>query len=99
MLPQTMVMASLNLAPIQCATIGHPLTSGLETIDYYISRELMEIKEAQNHYSEKLFLLPNIGMYLEEDVIFDRNRTREYFYLKTDDIVYLSALEEERETI
>lgn len=91
MLPQTLVMGSLRLAPIQCATIGHPLTSGLETIDYYISRELMEMKEAQNHYSEKLFLLPNIGMCLEKEVICEGNKIREDFYLNSDNIVYLCS--------
>lgn len=91
MLPQTIVMGSLKLAPIQCSTIGHPLTSGLETIDYYISRELMEIYEAQNHYSEKLFCLPNIGMYLEKESFFTVNKCRSDFNLGEYDVIYLCS--------
>ncbi|PHV62811.1 tetratricopeptide repeat protein [Cyanobacterium aponinum UTEX 3221] len=91
MLPQTIVMASLKLAPIQCSTIGHPLTSGLETIDYYISRELMEISDAQNHYSEQLFCLPNIGMYLEEESFFTVNKCRSDFNLCESYMLYLCS--------
>lgn len=91
MLPQTIIMGSLKLAPIQCSTIGHPLTSGLSSIDYYISRELMEIKEAQNHYSEQLFLLPNIGMCLKKETVSKGSKTRDFFNLNNDDIVYLSS--------
>jgi predicted O-linked N-acetylglucosamine transferase (SPINDLY family) len=39
---QTMQMASLQLAPIQCTAWGHPVTTGLSTIDYFLSSELME---------------------------------------------------------
>ena len=48
-----------RLAPIQINTWGHSVTSGVDTIDYYISSELYEledVKEAQQHYSEKLIL-------------------------------------------
>ena len=43
-------LASLRLAPIQCASWGHPDTSGLPTIDYYLSSDLMEPPEANDHY-------------------------------------------------
>ena len=55
------VMASLRLAPTQCAAWGHPVTSGHATIDYYFSSEWMEPPEAQIHYSEKLVTLPGLG--------------------------------------
>lgn len=58
----TMAMAGLHLAPIQCTAWGHPVTTGLSTIDYFISSELMEGNNAQNHYSETLIQLPNIGV-------------------------------------
>ena len=35
-------LAALRLAPVQCTTWGHPDTSGLPTIDYYLSSEAME---------------------------------------------------------
>ncbi|MCX8079400.1 MAG: tetratricopeptide repeat protein [Geminocystis sp.] len=91
MLPQTIVMGSMRLAPIQCATIGHPLTTGLENIDYYISRELMEAENAQYHYSEKLILLPNIGMVLEKPNIPNFSKSRKDFNLEEDRVVYLCS--------
>lgn len=91
MLPQTIVMGSLKLAPIQCSTIGHPLTTGLDAIDYYISRDLMETNTAQSHYSEKLFLLPNIGMCLKKDSLPVLNKSRQDFNLNKDDTIYLCS--------
>src|SRR6266481_4504612 len=54
-------LASLRLAPVQINTWGHPETSGLPTLDYYVSAECFEPAGAQDHYSEKLVLLPNLG--------------------------------------
>jgi len=36
--------------------LGTSVTSGLPTIDYYLSSQLMEPENAQAHYSEKLIL-------------------------------------------
>jgi Fe-S-cluster containining protein len=55
--------AGMRLAPVQCAAAGQPVTSGLSTIDYYISSELMEPPNGQAHYTEKLVLLPGSGLY------------------------------------
>ncbi len=52
-----------RLAPVQCVAWGHPLTTGIDTIDYFISSELCEIESAQNHYSEKLVKLQNLPTY------------------------------------
>jgi predicted O-linked N-acetylglucosamine transferase (SPINDLY family) len=57
----TMQLASLRLAPVQVASWGHPETSGLPTIDWYLSAEGMEPPAAQQHYTERLLLLPNLG--------------------------------------
>jgi predicted O-linked N-acetylglucosamine transferase (SPINDLY family) len=59
--PLTLQLASMRLAPIQVAVWGHPDTSGLPTIDYYLSAECFEPPNAQNHYSEQLISLPNLG--------------------------------------
>src|SRR6266853_367890 len=42
MFPMTVKLASLRLAPVQVTTWGHPETSGLPTIDYYLSAQDME---------------------------------------------------------
>jgi protein O-GlcNAc transferase len=59
----TVKLAALHLAPVQCASWGHPNTSGLPTIDYFISGELIESAEADNHYTERLIRLPNLSVY------------------------------------
>jgi len=56
------ILGSLRLAPIQCNTWGHPITSGLKNIDYFFSSQLMEKKDSQKNYSEKLINLPGIGI-------------------------------------
>jgi len=63
--PLTREIASLRLAPIQIASWGHPETTGLKTIDYFLSAENLEPENAQQNYSEKLVLLPNLGTYFE----------------------------------
>lgn len=59
--PVTLKLASLRLAPVQINSWGHPDTSGLPTIDYYLSADCFEPEGAQDHYSEKLVLLPHLG--------------------------------------
>lgn len=54
-------LAFSRLAPIQCVCSGHPDTSGVPTIDYFISSELYETPGSAAHYSERLFLLREVG--------------------------------------
>ena len=62
MKPIIQILSSLRLAPIQCNTWGHPVTSGFKNIDYYFSSELMEDQNSQKYYSENLIMLPNLGI-------------------------------------
>ncbi|TMH21956.1 MAG: hypothetical protein E6H61_08905 [Betaproteobacteria bacterium] len=61
MFPMTVRLASLRLAPVQVTTWGHPETSGLATIDYYLSAQDMEPADGQAHYTERLVTLPHLG--------------------------------------
>jgi predicted O-linked N-acetylglucosamine transferase (SPINDLY family) len=54
-------LASLRLAPVQAAAWGHPETSGLPTVDLYLSAEAFEPEAADAHYSERLVRLPGLG--------------------------------------
>jgi predicted O-linked N-acetylglucosamine transferase (SPINDLY family) len=56
----TYSLAFSRLAPIQCTTWGHPETTGLLTIDYFISSEAMETPGADAYYSERLVRLPSL---------------------------------------
>jgi predicted O-linked N-acetylglucosamine transferase (SPINDLY family) len=58
----TQVLAAMRLAPIQCQSWGHPVTSGLATIDFFLSSGLMEPDGAQAQYHEKLICLPNLSI-------------------------------------
>jgi protein O-GlcNAc transferase len=63
--PTTLRLAGLRLAPHQIAAWGHPETTGLPTIDHYLSAELFEPAESQDYYSERLVRLPHLGCYYE----------------------------------
>lgn len=63
--PMSIKLAGLRLAPVQATSWGHPETSGLPTIDYYLSAEMLEPPDAQAHYSERLIELPALGCYVE----------------------------------
>lgn len=63
--PMALKLASLRLAPVQAACWGHPETSGLPTIDYYLSAQDMEPPGAQANYSERLVALPHLGCFFE----------------------------------
>jgi predicted O-linked N-acetylglucosamine transferase (SPINDLY family) len=59
----TLKLAALRLAPIQCVSWGHPNTSGMPTIDYFLSSDLMELPDAEQHYTEKLVRLANLSIH------------------------------------
>lgn len=58
----TLQLSSLRLARCQLTSWGHPTTSGSPMIDGYLSSELMEPDNGDNHYSERLIRLPNAGL-------------------------------------
>lgn len=87
--PPTMQTAALRLAPIQCTAWGHPVTTGLPTVDYFISSELMEPDNAQEHYSETLIRLPNIGVaYPQPQDIPQLTKKRSDYQLPEDAVIY-----------
>ncbi|MEH2150760.1 O-linked N-acetylglucosamine transferase, SPINDLY family protein [Nostoc sp.] len=86
---QIMQMAGLRLAPVQCTAWGHPVTTGLPTIDYFLSSELMEPENAQEHYLEKLIRLPNIGVSYPKPYIPPVIKTRSDFELPDNAVMYL----------
>ena len=54
-------LASHRLAPLQVTSWGHPITTGLPSIDVYFSGELLEPPDADAHYRERLVRLPGAG--------------------------------------
>ena len=59
--PLVLALAATRIAPHQVAAWGHPVTTGLSTIDYFVSAEAAEPENAQTHYTERLIKLPGMG--------------------------------------
>jgi protein O-GlcNAc transferase len=91
--PQMTQLAALRLAPIACLAWDYPVTSGLPSIDYFLSGDAMEPEDAQDHYSEELVLLPGLGVHCAKPVIpmgllF---KSRRDFGIRDDAVVYLTS--------
>jgi predicted O-linked N-acetylglucosamine transferase (SPINDLY family)/cytochrome c-type biogenesis protein CcmH/NrfG len=54
-------LAALRLARVQAVLWGHPVTSGLPAIDWFLTSASMEPADAESHYRERLFRLPGLG--------------------------------------
>jgi len=52
-------LAHFRLAPVQTTSWGHPLSSGIPTVDYFVTFGLAEPAERESHYSERLVLFDN----------------------------------------
>jgi protein O-GlcNAc transferase len=63
--PITYFLAFSRLAPVQFVTWGHPVTTGLSSLDGYLSANFFEPKNGEPHYTEGLKRLGNILMYYE----------------------------------
>jgi uncharacterized protein (TIGR03032 family) len=59
----TYTLAMSRLAPVQCVTWGHPVTTGYPSMDYFVSGQWLETPEANGHYTEQLIRLANLGTY------------------------------------
>ena len=86
-----MMMSALRLAPVQCVAWAHPITSGSPTLNYYLSGDLMEPGDAQDHYSERLIRLPGLGVCYPKPIIPRPllRKSRTDFGLGDDRIVFL----------
>jgi protein O-GlcNAc transferase len=68
--PTMAQVAALRLAPIQCVVWDiPPMTSGMPTMEYFLSSDLMESHGAQEYYSEELVRLPGVGVCFPKPVI------------------------------
>ena len=69
MTPSSYYLAFSRLAPVQLVSWGHPDTTGIDTIDYFLSAESLEPEDAKTHYSERLIRLPRLPCYYQQPVI------------------------------
>jgi predicted O-linked N-acetylglucosamine transferase (SPINDLY family) len=59
--PRMSSLAALRLAPVQAAFYGHPVTTGLDSVDFFLGGELLETERSDAYYREKLVRLPGLG--------------------------------------
>ena len=83
-------LAFSRLAPVQCATWGHPDTTGIDTIDHFISAADIETGDSAAHYSENLVRLKS---YFLQDYAKPARppsiRSREHFGIAAGRNIYL----------
>lgn len=61
-------LAFSRLARLQALMIGHPCTSGIPSIDVFLSNVHQDAAGAQAHYSERLVRLPRIAVHVTPTV-------------------------------
>ena len=87
--PLTYYLAFSRLAPVQCVTWGHPVTTGIPNMDYFISSENAEPLDAKEHYTERLFLPKRLVTYFYRPERPTEIASREKFGLSEDCKLYV----------
>ncbi|MBI3865654.1 MAG: tetratricopeptide repeat protein [Planctomycetia bacterium] len=90
--PVGTALAHSRLARVQCALWGHPVTTGIPTIDHFVSSRLVEPPDAAAHYTENLVLLDSLPVYYERPakiVAASREAARREFGLPAGQHLYL----------
>lgn len=87
--PYSYFLAFSRLAPVQCVTWGHPITTGIDTVDYFLSGADLEVEGNERHYTERLIRLPTMQPYYYHPQIVGNRKTRAALGLPEDRTVYL----------
>ena len=61
----SVALAAQRLAPVQCGGWGHPQPSGYPTVDYFLTSDLMEPRDGQDHYTSDWCDCPTWAGYYE----------------------------------
>ncbi|MBF0552159.1 MAG: tetratricopeptide repeat protein [Deltaproteobacteria bacterium] len=85
----TYFLAFSRLAPVQCVTWGHPVTTGIDTVDYFISCDGFETPAGDGHYTERLIRLTSPPAYYYRPVLPDGFQDRSHFNLPGDRHIYI----------
>lgn len=81
-------LATLRLAPVQAIGLGHPQTTGLDTIDYFLSSALMEPPGNESFYTERLVRFPNMGITYIPVPLPRRDLTRAELGIRDDAVLF-----------
>lgn len=77
MSPESYFLAHGRLAPVQMVTWGHPDTTGLPCVDYFISADSIEPEGAECHYTEHLIRMDRLPSCYQPQMAPSRILTRE----------------------
>ncbi len=89
--PAGQCYGSLRLAPVQAAAWGHPVTTGLRHVDWFLSSAAMEPEDGDAHYSERLLRLPGLGITLAPPALPERPADRAALGVGPDDVLFFCA--------
>lgn len=86
----TYFLAFARLAPVQVVSWGHPDTTGIPNLDYFLSVAGFETPEADAHYSETLIRLSRISSHFYRPTMAAPPKTRADFGLPETGNLYIS---------
>jgi predicted O-linked N-acetylglucosamine transferase (SPINDLY family) len=89
--PAGQILGSMRLAPVQAVTWGHPVTTGLQAIDWFLSADAMEPEDADEHYSERLLRLPGLAVSVTPPTLPAQSADRDRLGLSESDVAFFCA--------
>jgi protein O-GlcNAc transferase len=89
--PTTYFLAFSRLAPVQCVTFGHPVTTGIATVDYFLSAQDLDTDDAHAHYTETLIRLSTVPTFFKPPSPAATPTTRAELGLPADARLYFCA--------
>jgi protein O-GlcNAc transferase len=88
MYPATYYLAHARLAPVQIVSWGHPDTTGIDTVDYFLSYTIIEPSDADHNYSENLIRLNRLPCYYQPLAISNEIFSRDSLGLSEKNTLY-----------
>lgn len=63
---QNYFLPFFRVAPIQCTGWGWPATTGIDSVDIYVSSEVLETEATKQQFSEEVVCLPRLPVWFEQ---------------------------------
>lgn len=88
MSPITYFLAFARLAPVQVVSWGHPDTTGLDTLDYFLSAASVEPPDADAAYTEQLVRMQRLPCFYAQPELPEARLSRAELGLPEDGVIY-----------
>jgi protein O-GlcNAc transferase len=85
----TYTLAFSRLAPVQCVCWGHPVSTGLPTMDYFVTSTDLDPPGNEGHYTEQLLRLTRLPVIYERPRLSEPRKGRSFFALPEEKHLYL----------